>query len=214
MFILNQTPSIAGNLIIELRDENLQKDRRRFRDNLTQLGYLLGYEISKSLSFTSQEIQTPLAKTSENALGSKLVLVCMMRASLPFYQGFLKCFPNADSAFIGVKRVEGKMPEVEIDLGYLASADINDKELIICDPMLATGKSILETITQLLKVGSPSKIHLASAFAAPEGINLLKKELRIPFKFWLGSLEAGLNDKFYIVPGLGDAGDLAFGKKL
>jgi len=214
MFILNQKVSIAGDILRELRDENLQKDRRRFRENLSKIGFLLGYELSKSLSFSSTEVQTPLGKAVENTCDSDLVLVCLLRASLPFYQGFLQCFPEAESAFIGVKRLENKITEVEIDLGYLATADFHQKELVICDPMLASGKSMYNSINELLKLGTPSKIHIASAFAAPDGINFLKTNLSLSFDLWLGSLEEGLNKKSFIVPGLGDAGDLAFGEKI
>lgn len=214
MFVLNQQPSIANNILARLRDQNLQKDPAAFRNGMQQLGTLMSYELSKSLSFEDRKIQTPLAETKIAICSSQVVLVAVLRAAIPYYSGFLQTFPDAESAFVGASRVERSGEELDVDMGYFASPNLDGKEMIICDPMLATGKSILKTVDGLSKFGTPKVLHIASIFAAPEGVSYLQNHLKVPHQFWLGSLESGLNDQFYIVPGLGDAGDLAFGPKL
>lgn len=213
MFILTQNNSIANQFIAELRDIQVHSERMRFRKNLERLGEILAYEISKSLHFESKEIETPLKKTQMEVPQEQLVLVAVLRASLPFYQGFLNFFDQAESGFIGAFREEGAK-ELEINLGYHASPILDGKTVILADPMLATGKSFIRSIEALLTHGTPKKIHIAAAFAAPEGINYLESNLKIPHSLWLGTLDEKLNDLNYIVPGLGDAGDLAFGEKL
>ncbi|AMQ54909.1 uracil phosphoribosyltransferase [Algoriphagus sanaruensis] len=213
MFILTQNNSIANQFIAELRDIQVHSERMRFRKNLERLGEILAYEISKSLHFESKEIETPLKKTQMEVPQEHLVLVAVLRASLPFYQGFLNFFDQAESGFIGAFREEGAK-ELEINLGYHASPNLDGKTVILADPMLATGKSFIRSIEALLTHGTPKKIHIAAAFAAPEGINYLESNLKIPHSLWLGTLDEKLNDLNYIVPGLGDAGDLAFGEKL
>lgn len=214
MFILSDHNSIANQFIAELRDEVIQKDRWRFRNNLEKLGEILAYELSKSFSFKEKEVNSPLAKVSIPLITDQPVIVAVLRASLPFYQGFLNYFNEADSAFIGAFREESEKSEIKVNLGYQAAPNLEGREIIIADPMLATGKSILKSIETLLSHGKPKKIHIAAIFAAPEGIQYLKDHLSIPCDFWIGSLEDHLNAQFYIVPGLGDAGDLAFGPKL
>ena len=214
MFILSDQNSIANQFIAELRDENIQKDRWRFRNNLENLGEILAYELSKSLPFEQVEVKSPLAKVSVPLLINQPVIVAVLRASLPFYQGFLNYFNQAESAFIGAFREESEVTDIKVNLGYRAAPNLDGKEIIIADPMLATGKSILKTIETLLSNGKPKKIHIAAIFAAPEGIQYLKAHLSIPCDYWIGSLEDHLNAQSYIVPGLGDAGDLAFGPKL
>ncbi|TFV96213.1 uracil phosphoribosyltransferase [Algoriphagus kandeliae] len=214
MFVLANTPSIANQFLAELRDKTVQKDQLRFRTNLQRLGKILAYEISKTLSFKVHEIETPLMKTNVLHLDEKLVLVAVMRASLPFYQGFLDFFDSAENGFIGAFRAEESKDSIEVHLGYCASPSLEGKTLIFADPMLATGKSFITSIENLLKNGTPKKIHIACAVAAPEGIDYIKSNLSIPHQFWIGALDQGLNDHSYILPGLGDAGDLAFGPKL
>lgn len=197
----------------ELRDVNIQGDRMRFRKNLERIGEILAYEISKSIQFSPKEIQTPLAKTTINLPAVNPVIVSVLRASLPFYQGFLNFFDKAESGFIGAFREEGA-GEIKINLGYHASPNLEGKTLILADPMLATGKSFIRSIETLLSHGQPEIIHIAAAFAAPEGIKYIQENLKTPFKFWIGAIDQSLNSQYYIVPGLGDAGDLAFGEKL
>ncbi len=186
----------------------------RFRKNLERLGEILAYELSKSLPFQSNTIQTPLTKTNVLTLAENPVIVAVLRASLPFYQGFLNFFDQAESGFVGVFREEAKLGDLKVNLGYQASPFLEDKILIMTDPMLATGKSLIESIDSLCQRGIPKHIHIAAGFAAPEGIQFIDENLKIPHSFWVGSLDERLNEHFYIVPGLGDAGDLAFGPKI
>ena len=213
MYILSIQPSIANQFIAELRNIQIQKDRMRFRKNLERLGEILAYEISKSMEYNVVEIETPLAKSKIEVPNHQPVIIAVLRASLPFYQGFLNFFDNAESGFIGAFREE-KEDDITINLGYHASPDITGKELILADPMLATGKSLIKSINALLTHGQPKFIHIASVFAAPEGVEYITNNLTIPHKIWLGALDQRLNSQSYIVPGLGDAGDLAFGEKL
>jgi uracil phosphoribosyltransferase len=213
MFVLNQSSSIANQFLAELRDIEIQKDRMRFRKNLERLGEILAYEISKSLTFEEKEIKTPLAKTIVNIPAEQPVIIAVLRASLPFYQGFINFFDQGESGFIGAFRQEGE-GEIQINLGYHASPNLTGKTLILADPMLATGKSFVRSIETLLEHGTPKIIHIASAFAAPEGIAYIQSHLDLPHSFWLGALDEKLNHQSYIVPGLGDAGDLAFGEKI
>lgn len=197
-----------------MRDISIQKDRMRFRKNLERLGEILAYEISKSLDFKDQQIATPLAMTRMSVPSSQLVLVSVLRASLPFYQGFLNFFDSAESGFIGAFRNETESGEIIINLNYHASPSLEGKVVILADPMLATGKSIVRTLDTLVSHGTPAMIHIAALFAAPEGIKYIEENLNLPYKLWLGTLDEKLNHLSYIVPGLGDAGDLAFGEKL
>ena len=213
MFILSQQASIANQFLAELRDTQIQKDRMRFRKNLERLGEILAYEVSKSLSFQKEEIQTPLERTEMQLPSDQVVLVAVLRAALPFYQGFLNFFDQAESGFIGAFREESGA-ELTVNLGYHASPNLDNKVLILVDPMLATGQSCVESLQTLLKHGTPKAIHLVAAFAAPEGVEYLKKFITTPYSLWLGTLDQKLNSLSYIVPGLGDAGDLAFGEKI
>lgn len=212
MFILNERPSIADKFLMELREISVQKDKMRFRKNLERLGEILAYEISKTLEYRETEIQTPLAKMHLQTPTENPVIFAVLRASLPFYQGFLNYFDEAESGFIGAFRVEGE--SIEINLGYHASPNLEGKTIILADPMLATGKSFLKSIQTLLAHGTPKIIHIAAVIASPEGIQFLQDNLKIPFKLWIGAQDQQLNSKSYIVPGLGDAGDLAFGQKI
>ncbi|MFT4854667.1 MAG: uracil phosphoribosyltransferase [Algoriphagus sp.] len=214
MFILSETPSIANKFIAEMRDVAIQKDRLRFRKNLERLGELFAFEISKKFDFEECIVQTPIARTAIQVPKDNPVLLSIMRASLPFYQGFLNFFDHAESGFIGASREENENEDLSINLGYCASPYLQDRVVILADPMLATGKSILESINVICRNGIPKHLHIASIFAAPEGIKLLESKIKIPFTLWIGNVDQKLNDKFYIVPGLGDAGDLAFGPKI
>ncbi|MFM7629953.1 MAG: uracil phosphoribosyltransferase [Algoriphagus sp.] len=213
MFILSKHPSIANQFLAELRNIHTQKDRMRFRKNLERLGELLAYEISKTLVFESKEIETPLEKTSMLLPKDQVVLVAVLRAALPFFQGFLQVFDQAESGFIGAYREE-KGDKLQVHLGYHASPELTGKVVILVDPMLATGQSCVAALNTLLQHGTPKSVHIAAAFAAPEGVSYLSSSLTLPYNLWLGALDKCLNSNSYIVPGLGDAGDLAFGDKL
>ncbi|SIS79996.1 uracil phosphoribosyltransferase [Belliella pelovolcani] len=216
MFILNQQNSIANTYLAEIRNVEVQHDRLRFRKNIERLGELLAYEISKSLSFKQTSITTPLKDTSINLISDQPILISVLRAAMPFYQGFLNIYDHADSGFIGAYRTEEVKggAEIEISLLYQAAPNIDGKEVILIDPMLATGKSFLKSIENLQKNGLPKMIHIASVIAAPEGVAYLEQNIKLPYKLWTCALDEKLNSNSYIVPGLGDAGDLAFGEKL
>lgn len=213
MFILEENNSIGNQFLAELRDVSIQNDRMRFRKNLERLGEILAYEISKSFPYKKVEIQTPISKTLVNTPSKNPVIFAVLRASLPFYQGFLNFFDRAESGFIGAFREEGN-GEIKINLGYHASPNLEGKTLILADPMLATGKSFIRSIESILTHGTPEIIHIAAVIASPEGIKYIEQELKIPYKLWVGAVDESLNEQSYIVPGLGDAGDLAFGEKL
>jgi len=216
MFVLDKENSIALQFLSEIRDIHIQHDRLRFRKNLERLGEIMAYEISKSMEYEESSIQTPLDKTQSNKLKDNPVLISVLRAAVPFYLGFLNYFDQADSGFVGAYRKAEKSgdKEVEIDFLYQAAPSIEGKEVILIDPMLATGKSFVKTVENLLANGNPKMIHIACIIAAPEGIAHIQNNVRVPFKIWTGALDKKLNDKFYIVPGLGDAGDLCFGDKI
>jgi uracil phosphoribosyltransferase len=214
MFILSETNSIANHFIAELRDVNIQQDSMRFRKNMERLGEILAYEVSKTLHYQSVTVQSPLAVAHTNLLTNQPVLGAILRASLPFHQGFLNVFDKSENAFIGAYRGKHRADETfDIQMDYLASPDLSNKTIILIDPMLATGKSLLKSYQALLAYGKPTRIIIASAIAAPEGISFLQKEMP-EADFFIGSLDEKLNHKFYIIPGLGDAGDLAYGEKL
>lgn len=213
MFVLSDTPSIANQFLAELRNVETQKDSMRFRKNLERIGEVLAYEISKTFTYADQSVETPLAVTQMKIPTELPVIFSVLRAAVPFSQGFLNVFDAAACGFIGAVRVEGAA-EINIDLNYHAAPSVTGKTIIITDPMLATGKSLIAAIKKITSLGNPAHIHIASVVAAPEGIQHIKEHLTLPYSLWVGAIDERLNDKFYIVPGLGDAGDLAFGSKL
>lgn len=214
MFILTNTNSIANHFIAEMRDVDIQKDAMRFRKNMERLGEILAYEVSKVLTYQNSTVQSPLAKTSTHLLSEQPVLVTILRASLPFHQGFLNVFDRAENAFIGAYRAKHRPDETfDIQMDYLASPDLSNKTIILIDPMLATGKSLVKSYQALLTYGKPARTIIAAAIAAPEGIQFLQESIP-DADFFIGAVDEKLNHKFYIVPGLGDAGDLAYGEKL
>jgi uracil phosphoribosyltransferase len=212
VFILNQEPSVANHFIAELRDVRVQQDSMRFRRNLERLGEILAYKISTRLSYRTEAVQTPLALTAEMVLEDFPVLATVLRAGLPFHQGFLNYFDQATSAFVAAYRVEATS-EISVHVDYLAAPSLEGKVLLLVDPMLATGKSLALTYKAMLRFGTPRQVHLAAAIASPEGLAHIQAEVP-EAHIWLGALDQQLNERFYIVPGLGDAGDLAFGAKI
>jgi len=209
--ILNKTDTAANHFLYEMRHKGIQNDRLKFRNNLKRLGWYMAFEISKSLKYKPQAVETTLGKTEEMLIASNPVLLCILRASLPFFNGFLDVFDQAESGFIGAYREEGE--EININLDYTALPDLDGQTVILADPMLATGKSIVDSIKKIENYGSPKEIHIASAIAAPEGIDYISQNLAINHTIWIFSVDQRLNDLSYIVPGLGDAGDLSFGEK-
>ncbi|WP_247237949.1 uracil phosphoribosyltransferase [Telluribacter sp. SYSU D00476] len=213
MFILSQKHSVADQFLAELRDVSIQTDRIRFRRNLERLGELLAYEISKTLPYGPTTVQTPLGVAPARTLRQPVVLATVLRASLPFHQGFLNMFDQAENAFIGAYRGHHiNSDEFSVEMDYITSPSLQGKTLILMDPMLATGRSLEKVYHALLRFGIPAQTHVASVIASPEGVDYLRK--RMPeCRLWLGAVDDHLNEHYYIVPGLGDAGDLAFGPK-
>lgn len=214
MFILSKHNSIANHFLTELRDIKIQKNAARFRQNLLRVGEILAYEISKTLQYQSREVTTPLGKAQTQLIQEPPVLATILRAGLPFYQGFLHLFDEAESAFIGAYRgPQNEDHHFEIIQGYSVSPNLSGKVLIIIDPMLASGQSILKAYQDLIQQGKPAALHIAAVIASKPGVAHVQDHLP-EANFWLGDLDQELNDKAYIVPGLGDAGDLAFGPKV
>ncbi|GAB3548675.1 uracil phosphoribosyltransferase [Spirosoma fluminis] len=215
MFVFTQQPSLANQFIAELRDVSLQKDPLRFRRNLERIGEIMAYEISKTLPYHNVSVPTPLGTASTQVLRQQPVLATIMRAGLPFHQGFINYFDRAENAFAGAYRgyVPGEGDEFTVEMDYVVSPDLSGKTLILCDPMLATGRSLEKVYHALLRYGIPAQTHIAAAIASPEGVKYVQQ--RLPqCHLWLGAIDDYLNDHYYIVPGLGDAGDLAFGGKV
>lgn len=211
-FVLNRGASVVNQYLAELRDEQIQQDSLRFKRNLRRIGWFVGFELSKKLPYKEQQIQTPLAMATERVIDSKLVVISILRAALPFSEGISDVFDKAATGFVGAMRKEGS--QIEIDLSYIAVPDLKDKHVIIADPMLATGKSLVKTVDALLAKGKPASLDIATVISAPEGIEHLQANISMPYRLWTGAVDDYLNDKSYIVPGLGDAGDLSFGPKI
>lgn len=210
--ILTKQNSIANNFISELRHVEIQKDRLRFRRNLERLGEIIAYEISKTLAYSAEEIETPLGVAEMHTLVDQPVLITLIRAGLPFHQGFLNVFDQADSGFIAAYRHTKKSGEFEIHRKYENTPDLEDKVVIISDPMLATGKSLVLCCRELLSNYNIKELHIATLIASQEGLQHVRAFIP-EAQIWVGDVDNELTSKSYIVPGLGDAGDLAYGTK-
>ena len=206
--------SILNKFIAEIRDHQIQKDAMRFRRNIERIGEVLGYELSKNLSFTSKEIVTPLGIKTVNLPNKDVVLCSILRAGLPLHQGLLNYFDDAENAFISAYRKHISKTDFEIVVEYFASPKIDKKILLLADPMLATGQSLVAVYEAIKKYGSPKEIHLVSVIGSSKGIEFIEKYFPENTHLWIAAVDDTLNDKGYIIPGLGDAGDLAFGQKL
>ena len=210
-----KTNSIASKFISQLRDVGIQADRMRFRRNIERLGEIMAYELSKDLDFEAKEVNTPLGKSEINLPKDDLVICSILRAGLPLHQGILNYFDDAENSFISAYRHHPDNDErFEILVEYLASPSIEGKTLILADPMLATGRSFANVLKALEPMGKPAKIHLVSVIGSDEGIEYLKTEFPEDSKLWIATIDHELDKNGYIVPGLGDAGDLCFGNKL
>lgn len=211
LFVLSERQSIANQFLYELRDRKVQTDRMRFRRNMERLGEILAYEISKELAYRSTAIETPLGQVDLPLLTDQPALITILRAGIPFHHGFLNFFDHADSGFIGAFRNEGEAITVTVD--YASLPPLDGRTIILIDPMLATGRSIVDAYKLLLRKGTPRHVYIVSVVAAPEGIGLVKSNLSTPYSLWTCAVDEKLNSSYYIVPGLGDAGDLSFGLK-
>ena len=211
---LGKENSILNQFLTELRDEEIQKDSMRFRKNLERIGEIFAYEISKKLSWKTIDTTTPLGIAKTSVLAEQPVVGTILRAGLPLHQGILNYFDKAENAFIAAYRKEHTSGSFDVQLEYTGSPDLNGKTLILCDPMLATGQSLVLTYKQLLHRGRPKHSHIVNVIASSEGVEYAKKHLPDNITFWIAAIDAELTSRSYIVPGLGDAGDLAFGIKL
>jgi uracil phosphoribosyltransferase len=213
IFDLSKTSSIANTFVAELRDETIQKDAMRFRRNLERIGEFFAYEISKTLEYQPSETQTPLGIANSQLLKKQPILATILRAGIPLHQGLLNVFDKSESAFIAAYRTNHKSGRFEIKVEYISSPDLTDKIVIIADPMLATGHSMVLCCKDLIARYQIKELHIVSAIASMEGI----RHVRANFpkaKLWMGAIDEEMTSKAYIVPGLGDAGDLAYGTKL
>jgi uracil phosphoribosyltransferase len=210
---LSKEHSLVSNWIAEIRSVEIQKDRMRFRRNLQRIGEIAAYEISKVLASRDQEVQTPMGMAAARVLDEQPVLTTILRAGLPLHDGLLNYFDRADCAFVSAYRKHDKDGSFEISLEYLSSPEIEGRIVIVSDPMLATGASLVKTIQYLREEGEPKEIHIVAAIACTIGIEFVRRNIPTA-TIWCGDIDDELTAKGYIVPGLGDAGDLAFGAKI
>tara|TARA_B110000483_G_scaffold28022_1_gene33978 strand:+ start:1760 stop:2416 length:657 start_codon:yes stop_codon:yes gene_type:complete len=206
--------SIYNKFLSELRDKTVQKDSMRFRKNLERLGEITAYEISKTLKENPLITNTPLGTSKTTIPTDNLVLATVLRAGLPLHNGLLKYYDNAENCFISAYRKHTSKEEFEVEIQYMASPDLTDKVVLLSDPMLATGRSMVLAYKALLKKGVPSKIHVVCVIGSEQGVEYISKNLPENTTLWIGGIDSKMTSESYIVPGLGDAGDLAFGKKL
>ena len=212
---ISENNSILNKFITEIRDVVIQKDSLRFRRNIERIGEVLGYELSKTLSYKAAEVATPLGIKSIGKVTNDLVLCSILRAGLPLHQGLLNYFDAAENAFISAYRHHpNKDATFEIVVEYFASPAVENKTLLLADPMLATGQSLVAVYEAIKKQGTPKEIHLIVVIASKEGIDFIKDHFPENTHLWIAAIDNDLNEKGYIIPGLGDAGDLAFGAKL
>lgn len=212
---LSEANSVLNHFLGQIRNVNVQNDSMRFRRNIERIGEIMAYELSKDLQYATIEIQTPLGIKKTTQIEDKLVLCSILRAGLPLHLGFLNYFDNAENGFVSAYRFHpNNDANFEIKVEYQAVPNIDNKNLLLIDPMLATGQSMVAVFNKLLEKGNPAAIHIAVVIAAPEGIAYLEKHLPSNCHLWVATLDEKLNEKNYIVPGLGDAGDLAYGNKL
>ncbi|TMM30645.1 uracil phosphoribosyltransferase [Polaribacter aestuariivivens] len=210
-----ENDSILNKFIAEIRDEKIQKDSLRFRRNIERIGEVLGYELSKSLAYSNASVNTPLGKKEIKLFNNNMVLCSILRAGLPLHQGLLNYFDDAENAFISAYRHHPKNDsDFEIVVEYFASPSINNKTLLLVDPMLATGQSLVAVYEAIKKHGTPKEIHIVSVIGAKQGVDFVNNHFPENTKLWIATIDDQLNEKGYIVPGLGDAGDLAYGSKL
>lgn len=212
MFVLSETATIGNNFLAEIRDAQIQQDSMRFRRNLERLGELFAYEISKKLSYTETEFETPLGTAVVPVLAEHPVLVAIMRAGLPLHQGLLNVFDRSDSGFIAAYRKTSIDDSFVIQKEYVTTPNLDDKIVIVIDTMLATGQSVVLSCKELLAQYNIKQLHIVSVIASSEGVAYVKANLPKAV-LWLGAVDEEMTTKAYIVPGLGDAGDLAYGEK-
>ena len=213
LFVLNKTNTIGNQFLAEMRDAVTQQDRLRFRKNQERVGEILAYEISKKLKYVPVEVQTPLGTATVEVPESYPVLGTILRAGLPFHQGFMNFFDKSPSAFITAYRKVKKTGAFVINIDHISAPDLEDKIVIICDTMLATGQSMVLVCKELIAQYNIKELHIAAVIASTEGVEHVRANLP-KANLWFGAIDEEMTSKAYIVPGLGDAGDLSFGEKI
>ncbi|WP_348800205.1 uracil phosphoribosyltransferase [Flavobacterium adhaerens] len=212
---LSEKNSVLNHFLSQIRNTNVQNDSMRFRRNIERIGEIMAYEISQTVAYKTVEIKTPLGIKNTTEMADPIVLCSILRAGLALHQGFLNYFDNAENGFISAYRHHPNNDDsFEICVEYQAIPAIENKNLLLVDPMLATGLSMVAVFNKLIEKGAPKEIHIAAIIAAPEGVAYLQQHLPDSCHLWVAALDQKLDDKSYIVPGLGDAGDLAYGSKL
>lgn len=206
--------SIFCQFLAEIRDARIQKDRMRFRRNLERMAEITAYELSKTLKYSEKEVTTPLGDAHVNTIDDEIVLATILRAGIPFHQGFLNYFDKADCAFVSAYRNHSSPEEFEIDVEYSASPSLDGKIVILCDPMLATGNSMASVYEELMTYGTPKRTHIAVGIATEHALSFIEERLPKSVQIWTGAIDNELTAQSYIVPGIGDAGDLAYGEKV
>lgn len=209
----SKTNSIVNKFISEMRDVNIQNDRLRFRKNIQRIGQVMAYEISKELHYENLEVTTPLGIAECNVPSDQVVVGAILRAALPLHDGVLDFFDDAENAFVSAYRKYDEDYNFDIHIEYIASPTLDGKVLLLCDPMLATGGSMQLAYEALLTKGTPEKVHVISIIASQEALKYLEENMPADTTVWVGAVDSYLDQHKYIVPGLGDAGDLAFGEK-
>ncbi|MBZ0327966.1 MAG: uracil phosphoribosyltransferase [Altibacter sp.] len=211
---LGEENSLLHQFIAEIRDTHIQKDPMRFRKNIERIGEILGYELSKTLDYQSQKVETPLGSKMVSTPSNQLVLCSVLRAGLPLHQGLLNYYDKAENAFISAYRHHrGDEDAFEVIVNYLASPSIENKTLILTDPMLATGKTLENVLSAFKEHGTPKQIHIVSVIGSKAGVSHVQKIFPENTHLWIAAIDDSLNSKGYIIPGIGDAGDLSFGLK-
>ena len=211
---LSEEASILGQYMSEIRDRSIQKDPIRFRTNLERIAEILGYEVSKRMNYQEVPVQTPLGESTEYIMTDDPVLITILRAGLAMHNGLLRTFDRCDSAFVSAYREHTSPEEFNIHVEYLAAPNLDQRVWVISDPMLASGSSMVNVYKALLKFGKPKKVYVVVSFATPQAIELVQKELPDDAEIWTAAIDDELTAESYIVPGLGDAGDLAYGIKV
>ncbi|PID94624.1 MAG: uracil phosphoribosyltransferase [Bacteroidales bacterium] len=211
---LSQQNSVLNNFIRDIRDVEIQKDSLRFRRNIERIGEVIAIELSKALEYRQTITQTPLDKAKVNIVAEQIVVSSILRAGLPLHNGILSIFDDAQNAFVSAYRKYRNANDFDIHVEYISSPDLNDKTLIIADPMLATGGSMEMSYKALLSKGTPANIHLASVISSQYAIDYLQTVMPEHITLWTATIDEKIDEHAYIVPGLGDAGDLAYGEKL
>lgn len=212
--ILGNNNSIFNQFILELRDTTIQKDSMRFRRNIERIGEIMAYELSKKMEYTPRVTTTPLGEVTIPVIAEQPVIASILRAGLPLHIGVLNYFDSAQNAFISAYRKHHKDHTFEIHVEYMSSPSLEGKTLLLCDPMLATGQSMVLAYQAMLRNGVPKQLHVVSIIASAEGLSYVRQHLPANTQYWLGAVDEELTTQSYIVPGLGDAGDLAYGSKL